>query len=195
MRNRVRIATSLAASGLLLSACGLPSGTGPTVTMLRSYDQSSAKALCTELFGTTQQVQKRFGLPRVVVLVNPVRQRGPSITPSFAAVPNTFLPDSPNVRVEKLLEKTAFTPYGNPGATSGITGCTWKRPTDNYSFPPNLYLGFVLHKYQNQIPKVFGVGVGPQVDIVAVDTLPKPAHPMSYYDKYLSNVAKRLRLG
>lgn len=182
------------ASGALLSACGgLPNGTGPVVTMRKSYDSAQAASLCKQLFGSAQQVEHRFGTGKLAPLN--ASAHGVALYPFSNAEPATEDSSSPSRQLFQLIHKTAFAPGNLPGSTGGLPDCAWESASARGAYPPNLFLGFVLPKYASQIPSgPFGIGKGPQVDIVAVNTTGKSSHPMSYYDGYLTNVAKRLRL-
>ena len=187
MRNRHALSVVLG-SGLLLSACGgLPNGSGPPVQIRASYDKAQAAALCHTLFGTDKQVGQRFGLPK---LVSPLEVPGhQSVSPMVSSQPATWSVGSPN---ERLVAEIGLSESEGAKRTPGI-GCAWRLKTATEASPPNLYFGFVLPKYH--IPNgPFGIGRGPQVDIVAVDTLGKPPHPMSHYDAWLTRLAQRIRL-
>lgn len=72
-------------------------------------------------------------------------------------------------------------------------GRRWAAQNNYPGSAPNLYFWFLLPKYK--IPNgPFGIGSGPQVDIVAVATLGKPPHQMSHYDAWLTRLAQRIRL-
>lgn len=191
MRNRHALSVVLG-SGLLLSACGgLPNGSGPPVQIRASYDKAQAAALCHTLFGTDKQVGQRFKTPPLV-FHNPLSGHN-GIGPLVVSQPATVLPNSPNIRLAELIAKSLVRFDRAPGATGWLRGCGWAAQNNYHESAPNLYFGFVLPKYH--IPNgPFGIGRGPQVDIVAVDTLGKPPHPMSHYDAWLTRLAQRIRL-